>query len=69
MLRVVLETNPSALDHAAALDFERMMVGSRGPLHGIPILLKDNIATLANEGKLSLSNCHDGCLLKPGSVH
>ena len=69
MLRAVLETNPSALDHAAALDFERMMVGARGPLHGIPILLKDNIATLNNEGELFLPNCHDGCLLKPSAVY
>ena len=35
---------------AAALDLERRTVGARGPLHGIPIILKDNIATLASEG-------------------
>ncbi|KAG9088378.1 hypothetical protein FS749_002217 [Ceratobasidium sp. UAMH 11750] len=49
-LRAVIETNPSALRQAAALDAERKTSGKRSPLHGIPILLKDNIATLASEG-------------------
>ncbi|EIW53226.1 amidase signature enzyme [Trametes versicolor FP-101664 SS1] len=49
-LRAVLETNPSALRQAAELDLERKLIGPRGPLHGIPILLKDNIATLHSEG-------------------
>ncbi|EMD36838.1 hypothetical protein CERSUDRAFT_114758 [Gelatoporia subvermispora B] len=49
-LRAVLETNPKALEQAAALDEERKQSGSRGPLHGIPILVKDNIATLHSEG-------------------
>ncbi|KZT64227.1 amidase signature enzyme [Daedalea quercina L-15889] len=49
-LRAVLETNPSALEQAAQLDKERETSGPRGPLHGIPILLKDNIATLSSEG-------------------
>jgi amidase len=44
-LNQVLETNPDALDIADALDEERRSKGPRGPLHGIPILLKDNIAT------------------------
>jgi amidase len=44
-LRSVLETNPDALDDARALDRERRARGPRGPLHGIPILLKDNIDT------------------------
>ncbi|KAI0258570.1 amidase signature enzyme [Gloeopeniophorella convolvens] len=44
-LRAVIETNPRILDQAAALDVERKEKGARGPLHGIPILLKDNIAT------------------------
>ncbi|MBL8525276.1 MAG: amidase [Betaproteobacteria bacterium] len=41
----VIEINPDALAIAAALDKERKMKGPRGPLHGIPVLLKDNIAT------------------------
>jgi amidase len=44
-LHAVLESNPDALEIAAALDAERKSRGPRGPLHGIPILLKDNIET------------------------
>ncbi|KAJ8082275.1 hypothetical protein PM082_008124 [Marasmius tenuissimus] len=54
-LRAVLEINPSALEQAAALDKERQLDGKRSLLHGIPILLKDNIATVAFEGKANLS--------------
>jgi amidase len=41
----VLELNPDALHIAMALDAERAERGPRGPLHGIPVLLKDNIDT------------------------
>ena len=44
-LRHVLETNPDALSIADTLDQERKAGRVRGPLHGIPILLKDNIDT------------------------
>ncbi len=44
-LHAVLEVNPEALDIARALDRERREKGPRGPLHGIPVLLKDNIDT------------------------
>lgn len=44
-LRMVTEINPDALQIAAALDAERAATGPRGPLHGIPMLLKNNIAT------------------------
>src|SRR5258708_6467037 len=44
-LRAVIETNPRALDLAAGLDAERKSRGSRGPLHGVPILIKDNVET------------------------
>ena len=44
-LRAVLETNPEALAQADGLDRERKAGAARGPLHGIPVLLKDNIAT------------------------
>ena len=44
-LRSVIETNPDALALAEELDVERRTEGVRGPLHGIPILLKDNIDT------------------------
>ena len=44
-LRAILELNPDALDIAASLDVERTTSGPRGPLHGIPIVLKANIDT------------------------
>src|SRR5436305_1356241 len=44
-LRALLEANPDALAQAGALDAERKAKGPRGPLHGIPVLVKDNIAT------------------------
>ena len=44
-LNSVIETNPDALAIAAALDEERRAGRTRGPLHGVPILLKDNIDT------------------------
>ena len=44
-LFAVLEVNPDALEIAGELDREFQASGPRGPLHGIPILLKDNIDT------------------------
>lgn len=44
-LRMVTELNPDALSIAAGLDSERASGACRGPLHGIPILVKNNIAT------------------------
>ena len=44
-LRAIMEINPDALQIAAGLDAERMQQGPRGPLHGIPVLVKDNIDT------------------------
>jgi amidase len=45
MLKAVIELNPDALDIARALDEERKSGTIRGPLHGIPIMIKDNIDT------------------------
>ncbi len=45
MLRSVIELNARALDMAAELDAERKLRGPRGPLHGVPILIKDNVET------------------------
>jgi amidase len=45
MLNSVIELNPEALDIAEALDQERKSKGPRGPLHGIPVVIKDNIDT------------------------
>ncbi|MGA9574980.1 MAG: amidase family protein [Lysobacterales bacterium] len=44
-LNAVIYINPHALEEAAALDKERAEKGPRGPLHGIPVLLKDNYDT------------------------
>ncbi len=57
-LRAVIETNPDAMATAQALDQERKAKGPRGPLHGIPILIKDNIDTadrmMTTAGSLAL---------------
>ena len=54
----ILELNPDALAIADALDQERKAKGARGPLHGIPVLIKDNIATadkmMTTAGSLAL---------------
>jgi amidase len=44
-LNSVIEINPGALVIAAELDKERKSKGPRGPMHGIPVLIKDNIDT------------------------
>jgi amidase len=44
-LNAILMLNPHALDDARTLDAERKSKGPRGPLHGIPVLLKANIET------------------------
>jgi amidase len=44
-LRSVIELNPDALEIANALDKERKSLGPRGPMHGIPVLIKGNIDT------------------------
>ena len=45
LLHAVLETNPDALRDAALSDAHRRRYGGRGPLDGIPVLLKDNVGT------------------------
>lgn len=44
-INAVLTLNPEALEQARALDEERARSGRRSPLHGIPVLLKDNMDT------------------------
>jgi len=57
-LNSVIELNPDALAIARELDAERKAKGPRGPLHGIPVLLKDNIDThdkmMTTAGSLAL---------------
>jgi amidase len=58
-LRSVIETNPDAREIADALDEERREGRVRGPLHGVPVLVKDNIDTsdrmLTTAGSLALT--------------
>jgi amidase len=60
MLNTILELNPDALAIADALDEERRTKGKRSELHGIPILVKDNIGTAdklhTSAGSLALAD-------------
>ena len=77
-LRHVLETNPDALSLADSLDQERKAGKVRGPLHGIPILLKDNIDTadrmtttagsLAMAGSIPLQDAFIAAKLRAGGA-
>jgi amidase len=57
-LNSVIELNPDALEIAESLDRERKQKGGRGPLHGIPVVIKDNIDTadkmMTTAGSLAL---------------
>jgi amidase len=59
-LNAVIELNPQVLAIADSLDAERRLKGPRGPLHGIPVLIKDNIGTAdrmsTSAGSLALAN-------------
>jgi amidase len=59
-LNSVMEVNPDALFIAEALDVERAQQGPRGPLHGIPVFIKDNIDTgdhmHTSAGSVALAN-------------
>ena len=60
-INAVVELNPDAVAIADALDRERASRGPRGPLHGIPVLIKDNLDTADRmataAGSLALSEC------------
>ncbi|KAF4612718.1 hypothetical protein D9613_011815 [Agrocybe pediades] len=67
-LRTVLELNANALNEAAHLDEERSKSGKRSPLHGIPILLDDNIALEKNRTSSSSSIAGSDALDEDASV-
>jgi amidase len=60
VLGAVIQTNPQAVAIAARLDNERRAGRTRGPLHGVPVIVKDNIATddtmQTTAGSLALVN-------------
>ena len=67
----ILEINPDAIFIAEALDYERKTTGVRGPLHGIPVVLKDSIETNdsmhTSAGTLALENhisSHDAFIVE-----
>jgi amidase len=69
-VNAVLEINPNALAEADALDGERQAGAVRGPLHGMPVLLKDNIdavGMVTSAGSLALAThkpAHDAFLVE-----
>ena len=71
VLNSVIELNPDGLEQAEQFDLERSKKRYRGPLHGIPILIKDNIDTAdrmaTSAGSLALEHSYakKGCF--PGS--
>ena len=60
-LNAIIAINPHARDDASKLDAERAATGARGPLHGIPVLVKDNYETVempTTAGSVALRNFH-----------
>ena len=61
-LNSIIEINPQAIEIASALDAERQKSGPRGPMHGIPVVLKANIDTAdameTTAGSLALKGHH-----------
>ena len=68
----IIEMNPDAIEIAQRLDDERAAGALHGPLHGVPVLIKDNIDTadlmqttagsLALEGRIAARDAHVGAL-------
>ena len=69
-LNALIRLNSQALERAAALDEERRQTGPRGPLHGIPIIVKDNFNTAGlatSAGSIALAGfvpTHDAFLIE-----
>jgi amidase len=77
-LNSVIEINPDAISIAKSLDEERKAGKARGPMHGIPVLIKDNIDTadkmqttagaLAMEGHIAQTDSHVAKKLREGGA-
>jgi amidase len=64
----IISLNPRALETAALLDEERLLEGPRGPLHGVPIVIKDNIdygGLVTTAGYSGFSSATDGVDMVP----
>lgn len=66
-LRAIIEVNPDAIRIAEELDAERRASGPRGPLHGIPVVLKDNIDTADRMTTTAGSYALEGSIAKEDS--
>ena len=60
-LNSVISINPNAAAAARELDEERRSRGARGPLHGIPVLLKDNFETRDMPPPVDRLRCAESC--------
>jgi amidase len=77
-INAIIELNPDALEIADALDVERQEKGPRSPMHGVPVLIKDNIDTadrmmttagsLALEGSIPLRDSFVAQRLREGGA-
>ncbi|KEF55269.1 uncharacterized protein A1O9_08923 [Exophiala aquamarina CBS 119918] len=66
-LECVIETSPDALEHARMLDEQRVKAHVEGPLHGVPVLVKDNMAT-ADKMQTTAGSWALGCIV-PKDAH
>ena len=66
-LNSIIELNPEALSIADTLDIERTAIGTRSPLHGIPVILKDNIDTADQMSTTAGSLALEGHIAKQDS--
>src|SRR6202008_74812 len=67
-LNSIISINPNAKAEAAALDRERAEKGPRGPLHGIPVLLKDNVDVAGMPTTNGSGVMKDAIPLEDGSI-
>lgn len=68
-IRAIIEVNPDALSIAAELDRERELGINRGPLHGMPVVLKANIATADNMATTAGASVMAGFITASDALH